>query len=76
MTRGVHGWGSALVGFCIAIGSAIANEQPASGASGALRPVSACASIKDPRPRARELFVDAGKVLQHPRGVTVAVQIQ
>ena len=71
MTRGVHGWGSALVVFCIAIGSAIANEQPASqpGASGALRPVSAFASIKDPRQRSIELFEEAGKVIQHPRCV-------
>jgi hypothetical protein len=32
-----------------------------------LRPVSAFASITDPRERARALFEEAGKVLQHPR---------
>jgi len=43
--------------------------QPSSQGTGDLRPASDFAGLADPRARAVALFVEAGKVLQHPRCV-------
>jgi hypothetical protein len=56
----------------LAVNSAVATppapvEQPA--AADTLRPVAAFAGIADPRARAVALFLEMGKVLQHPRCV-------
>jgi hypothetical protein len=45
------------------------SEPPRPSAATTLRPISAFASIADPRARALALFDEAGKVLKHPRCV-------
>lgn len=50
-------------------GEAAARPAPGSGGPAALRPVSAFASIEDPRARSQALFLEAGRVIAHPRCV-------
>jgi hypothetical protein len=53
----------ALTAMAAGLGASVARAQD----SRALRPPSAFAGIRDPAARSAALFVEAGKVLQHPR---------
>jgi len=58
-----------LLGLGLVVGMATAPPTVRAQSGRGLRPPSAFSSIRDPAERSAALFVEAGKVLQHPRCV-------
>ncbi len=61
--------GVGVVAVSSAVGTPPSPMGPAALVADTLRPVAAFAGITDPRERATAIFVEMGKVLQHPRCV-------